>query len=201
MVQYLFVKKNLNVICIVTGSVLVWTYGSSTTSFSSVATQPQYIAPFNFILLSHDNGTLVSVATVNVSTSINGHTLECRNTIFITSSSIRRNINFNVKYSIPIIYLHVNAVSSNTLLIIWTGADCIQLHDVFISGPSGTNNVTTTSGMSLLYNTGGAIGSIDVLVNSVDYYGRAWVTYQLNINLTNMTLKLRLLLVTVCHWS
>uniref|UniRef100_A0A1X7SLY5 Uncharacterized protein n=1 Tax=Amphimedon queenslandica TaxID=400682 RepID=A0A1X7SLY5_AMPQE len=27
--------------------------------------------------------------------------------------------------------------------------------------------------MSLLYNTGGAIGSIDVLVNSVDYYGRA----------------------------
>ena len=26
--------------------------------------------------------------------------------------------------------------------------------------------------MSLLYNTGGAIGSIDVLVNSVDYYGR-----------------------------
>ena len=39
--------------------------------------------------------------------------------------------------------------------------------------------------MSLLYNTGGAIGSIDVLVNSVDYYGRAvgnlsLTQYQLN---------------------
>ena len=54
------------------------------------------------------------------------------------------------------------------MIIIWTGADCIQSNDVFINGTI----VNTTSGMSLLYNTGGAIGSIDVLVNSVDYYGR-----------------------------
>ena len=59
-------------------------------------------------------------------------------------------------------------MSSDTLLISWTGADCIQSYDVFINGTI----VNTTSGMSLLYNTGGAIGSIDVLVNSVDYYGR-----------------------------
>ena len=70
--------------------------------------------------------------------------------------------------SLPISYLHVDAVSSDTLLISWTGADCIQSYDVFING----TNVNTTSGMSLLYNTGGAIGSVDVLVNSVDYYGR-----------------------------
>ena len=70
--------------------------------------------------------------------------------------------------SLPISYLHVDAVSSDTLLISWTGADCIQSNDVFINGTI----VTTTSGMSLLYNTGGAIGSIDVLVNSIDYYGR-----------------------------
>ena len=70
--------------------------------------------------------------------------------------------------SLPISYLHFDVVSSDTLLISWTGADCIQSYDVFING----TNVNTTSGMSLLYNTGGAIGSIDVLVNSVDYYGR-----------------------------
>ena len=71
--------------------------------------------------------------------------------------------------SVPITYIHVDAVSSDTLLISWTGADCIQSYDVFING----TNVSTTSGMCLLYNTGGAIGSIDVLVNSVDYYGGA----------------------------
>ena len=75
---------------------------------------------------------------------------------------------FPIIDSIPISYLHANAVSSDTLLISWTGSDCIQSYDVFIHG----TNVNTTSGMSLLYNTGGAIGSIDVLVNSVDYYGR-----------------------------
>ena len=69
---------------------------------------------------------------------------------------------------LPISYLHVDAVSSDTLLISWARADCIQSYDVFINGTI----VNTTSGMSLLYNTGGAIGSIDVLVNSVDYYGR-----------------------------
>ena len=70
--------------------------------------------------------------------------------------------------SVPITYFKVDAVSSDTLLISWAGADCIQSYDVFIDGTI----VNTTSGMSLLYNTGGAIGSIDVLVNSVDYYGR-----------------------------
>ena len=71
--------------------------------------------------------------------------------------------------SVPISYLHVDAVSSDTLLITWTGADCVQTYGVFING----TNVNTTSGMSLLYDTGGNIGSIDVLVNSYDYFGRA----------------------------
>ena len=71
--------------------------------------------------------------------------------------------------SLPISYLHVDAVSSNTLLITWTGADCVQTYDVFING----TNVNTTSGMSLLYDTGGNIGSIDVSVNSYDYFRRA----------------------------
>ncbi|XP_019856873.1 PREDICTED: uncharacterized protein LOC109585303 isoform X2 [Amphimedon queenslandica] len=154
--------------CNVTGSVLIWDDGNNSTSFSSGNTIPAELGPFHLVLLSHNNGTVVSVATVNVSTSINESTLECRNTGF-KNSSIRQQISFNVKHTIPISYLHVNAVSSDTLLIIWTGADCIQSYDVFING----TNVNTTSGMSLLYNTGGAIGSIDVLVNSVDYYGRA----------------------------
>ncbi|XP_019861675.1 PREDICTED: uncharacterized protein LOC109590197 [Amphimedon queenslandica] len=162
-------QRELKITCNVTGSILVWTYGRSITSFSSVDTQPQYIAPFSFILQSHGNGTLVSVASVNVSASLNGSTLECRDTLIITGSSIRQQITFNVKNSVRISYLHVDAVSSDTLLIIWAGADCIQSYDVFING----TNVNTTNGMSLLYNTGGAIGSIDVLVNSVDYYGRA----------------------------
>uniref|UniRef100_A0A1X7TBP8 Fibronectin type-III domain-containing protein n=1 Tax=Amphimedon queenslandica TaxID=400682 RepID=A0A1X7TBP8_AMPQE len=113
---------------------------------------------------SKGNDTLVSVASVNVSASINGSAIECEDT-----AGSRQQITFNVKHSVPISYLHVVAVSSDTLLIIWTGADCIQSYDVFING----TNVNTTNGMSLLYNTGGAIGSIDVLVNSVDYYGRA----------------------------
>ena len=71
--------------------------------------------------------------------------------------------------SVPISYLNVDAVSSGTLLITWTGADCVQTYDVFING----TNVNTTSGMSLLYDTGGNIGSIDVSVNSYDYFGRA----------------------------
>ena len=69
----------------------------------------------------------------------------------------------------PISYLNVDAVSSDTLLITWTGADCIQTYRVFING----TNVNTTSGMSLLYDTGGNIGSIDVSVSSYDYFGGA----------------------------
>ena len=83
--------------CNVTGSVLIWEYGTDTASFSTGNTMPAEIGPFHLALLSHDNGILASVATVNVSTSINESTLECRNTGFITDSSIRRQISFNVK--------------------------------------------------------------------------------------------------------
>ena len=87
--------------CNVTGSVvLAWEYGGYATSFSSGNTDPQYIAPFSFILQSHGNGTLVSVATFNVSTSINGTSIECRNTIAVTGSSIKQQITFNVKRKI-----------------------------------------------------------------------------------------------------
>ena len=89
-------QREIQLICTVTGSVLIWDNGSNSTSFSSTGnTVPQYIAPFSFILQSHGNGTLVSVATVNVSTSINGSTLECRDTIAVTDS--RKEISFNVK--------------------------------------------------------------------------------------------------------
>ncbi|XP_019857317.1 PREDICTED: uncharacterized protein LOC109585623 [Amphimedon queenslandica] len=157
--------------CTVNGSqVVAWQYNEeSLIYFDAVKTGEDNTTLFNFKLLCHNNVTLISTAVGNVSTLINGSTLECRNTIPDISSSIRQHINFTVKNTIPISYLHVDAVSSDTLLIIWAGADCIQSYDVLING----TNVNTTSGMSLLYNTGGAIGSIDVLVNSVDYYGRA----------------------------
>ena len=90
-------QREIQVICTVTGSVLIWDNGSNSTSFSSGNTVPQYIGSFSFILQSHDNGTLVSVATVNVSESINGSTLECRNTGPVPDSIIRQQISFNVK--------------------------------------------------------------------------------------------------------
>lgn len=84
---------------VVTGSQVVylaWEHNGTITFFSSGDTNPQEIPPFHFQLLSHVNNTLVSVATANVSTSLNGSTIECRNTIGITDSSIRRQITFNV---------------------------------------------------------------------------------------------------------
>ena len=80
-----------------TGPVLIWEYGNVVNSFSSGNTSPQEIGLFHLVLQSHGNGALVSVATVNVSTSINGSTLECRNTPFINGFSIRQQISFNVK--------------------------------------------------------------------------------------------------------
>ena len=92
----------LTITCNVTGSaVLGWTYNEGpATSFRAGDTDPQHIASFNFTLLSDDNDTLISVASTNVSAATNGTNLECMNTAFITGSSIRRHINFNVKRKI-----------------------------------------------------------------------------------------------------
>ena len=85
--------------CNVTGSqVLAWEYGGDRVHFSSGEADPKSIGPFNFTLLYLDNDTVISIAVlVNVSASINGSTIECRNTIPAISSSIRQYINFSVK--------------------------------------------------------------------------------------------------------
>ena len=76
---------------------LTWKYGEPTITFSSGNPYPQEIESFNLRLLSYDNVTLISDAIVNVSTSLNDTSIECRNTIPVTGSSIRQQVTFNVK--------------------------------------------------------------------------------------------------------
>ena len=69
------------------------------THFSSGENVSISIGPFNLTLLCHYNDTLISTAVVNVSTSINGRTIECRNALPVNnaSSTITQHINFSVK--------------------------------------------------------------------------------------------------------
>ena len=75
---------------------LGWSYRGKTTSFSNGSTTPQYISPFKFALLYLNNDKVTSIAVGNVSTSINGSTIECR-TLPVTGLSISQLINFIVK--------------------------------------------------------------------------------------------------------
>lgn len=83
----------------VSGAVLVWEYdGASNALFTSTDNTTRSLSSdIDVEFVSNAGGVLQVMAIVNVTSDINGKTLQCRNTALDTSNTESRNIIFNAQ--------------------------------------------------------------------------------------------------------
>lgn len=86
--------------CNVTGIELVWRYnGGPVAGYTATLNSSKTLGPYNTKLLSSDNGVLVSLAntTNTVASSLNGTTIECRNSSGVAPTTVLRSLTLDVK--------------------------------------------------------------------------------------------------------
>lgn len=88
----------MNFTCL-SGMLLVWEYdGASNAAFTSTDNTTRSLSPdIDVEFISSASGVLLVKAIVNITSDINGKTLQCRNTAFDTSSTISHSIIFHTQ--------------------------------------------------------------------------------------------------------
>ncbi|XP_019859568.1 PREDICTED: uncharacterized protein LOC109587791 isoform X1 [Amphimedon queenslandica] len=163
-------------LCEVAGPLLFWSFsGANGVPFSSGATTTRFLSPnieVELLSICSEVPLIRSMATITkVTRNMNGTTLQCRNSSFVTGS-IGEEVNFYVLSSTAVSLIYVTTLESSTgqltIYASWPLATCAAMYGVSISN----NDVKQTQVVErpqFFFNV--TSGTYRIGVNSIDYNG------------------------------